>query len=105
MIDHFEEIGQENRNAIFNRLRLRIRKGLRWEGKIIEEVAHQYLIPPDAMFEYGQRIYTELASEFDANHGSPLKKVEAFLSDRYLFRRNSITKRVMFKEVGADIYE
>jgi predicted P-loop ATPase len=102
----FDSLQQEAKDEILVKLRQRIRKGVRWEGKIIEEMAEKYLLPAEEMYEFGQRIYTRFDDEFDAVHGSPLKKVEAFLSDRFQFRRNAITKRVMYRPIGTDdIYE
>lgn len=106
MSDFFSEIRIDDRDEMLTKVRARIRKGLKWDSKVVEELAAHFLIPPEQMNEIGTRMYETFADEFDAVHGSPLKKVEAFLSDRYQFRRNAITKRVVYRPINTDdIYE
>src|SRR5882762_5042258 len=107
MIDHFKEIGHTGREKILHALRSRIRKGQLWEGPIIKEMAIEYIMPPEVMYEYGQRVYKRYDNEFDSINGAPLRKVEAFLSDKYSFKRNAITKRVLYRPVDnlEEIYE
>ena len=106
MNDFFNDIRPDDKEEMLQLIRKRIRQGLPWEGKVITEMAGRFLIPPDNMHEIGVAFYNKFDDEFDAVHGSPLKKVEAFLSDRYQFRRNAITKRVMYRPIGShDIYE
>lgn len=106
MNDVFQSVRPDDKETILKELRKRIRDGKRWEGRIIQEMANEFCLHPDAMFEIGQRIYAKFDDEFDATNGSGLKKVEAFLLDRFQFRRNAITKRVMYRPAGTDdIYE
>lgn len=106
MSDFFDAIPPDDKQEMLDIIRKRIRHGQRWEGKVIEQLAEKFLIPPDNMYEIGLAFYDKFDDEFDAVHGSPLKKVETFLADRYQFRRNAITKRVMYRPLGSkDIYE
>jgi len=106
MSDFFQTVRIDDRDDILNIVRKRIRDGKRWEGPIIQELSEEFCISPENMFEFGEKIYKKFEDEFDAVNGAPLKKVEAFLSDRFQFRRNAITKRVMYRPAGSqDLYE
>lgn len=109
MIDHFDGIDTVGKEKILDAIRGRIRKGIHWQDsrRFIEELADANMMPAEAMFEYGLRIYEKYKNEFDSINGAPLKKVEAFLSDRWSFRRNAITKRVLYRPVDRpeELYE
>lgn len=95
----------EDNETIFNEIRKINRLGKTWDYHQAARIADQFLIDPKKVLTWGQSIYDYFESEHNAYNGSALKKVESFLSDRFSFRRNAITKKVMFREIAAKEYE
>ena len=87
----------EDSQTIFNAIRTINREGKKWTPEEASIVAAQYLIAPDQVFRWGERIYDHFKEEHNAYHGSIIHKVEAFLSDRYSFKRNALTRQVFIR--------
>lgn len=94
-----------DKDQVFNAIRTLNREGKPWDMAEANMLANHYLMPPAQVYDWGIRLYQHFILEHGASNGTIVQKIEVFLSDRFTFRRNDITRKVMMHTKGSLIEE
>lgn len=92
---------QEDKRKIFVHIRSLNRNGREWTREAAEMIAVVYLLPPEQIYQWGQQIYEHFPEEHNSHNGTVINRVEAFLSDKWVFRRNALTRKVMMRGIHS----
>lgn len=83
---------------LIDKIKDRNRAGDPWNRKAADEIAQVLLINIDKVYEIGRVYYQTNRHEFGVNSAPLLKKIEYFLGERYEFQRNSVNKKVFYRD-------
>lgn len=83
---------------IIEKIRNLNRSGKFWSMKEAEKIGEPLLFNPKQVYSIGKVYYQANKHEFGIDSAPLLKKIEYFLIQRYEFRRNSINKKVFYRD-------
>lgn len=83
---------------LIEKIRARNRSGDFWTFAAAEEIGTALYIEHKRVFEIGRVYYEANKHEFGIDSAPLLKKIEYFLLQRYEFRRNSINKKIFYRD-------
>lgn len=95
----------EDNTNLFAYIRSMNREGKEWTREHAVELSKKYVISQEKVFQWGEQIYNTFKNESDLANGQLVARVEAFLLDRFVFRRNKITRRVLYRPIDSKIFE
>lgn len=96
---------KEEKIAIFTRIRIMNQEGMKWSRIEAMNMADSYMVSAEQIYEWGQEIYDHYKNENNGYSGTTIQRVETFLNERYIFRRNAITKKIVYKDHKATKFE
>lgn len=76
------------------------RSGAFWNSSVADSIGTKLLIDHKKVYEIGRVYYEANKHEFGIDDAPILKKVEYFLLQRFEFRRNSITKKIVYRDLA-----
>lgn len=99
-IDYIRSLSgeQKYKPELIEMIRDRNRSGDPWNKAVADEVAQKILINLEHVYPIGKAYYEANKHEHGVDSAPLLKKVEYFLLQRYDFQRNSINKRVFYRD-------
>ena len=87
--------------SVFAEIRILNREGILWSKEEATTLAVKHSMPDvSKVYNWGVKIYDKFLDEKGAYTGTYIKKLEAFLNDTFLFRRNPLSRSVSYKLVG-----
>lgn len=89
---------QKYPSELIEKIRTHNRSGDFWNSKLADEIGTALYVDHKRVFEIGRVYYEANKHEFGIDNAPLLKKVEYFLLQRYEFRRNSINKKVFYRD-------
>lgn len=93
----------EDRTKIFIHIRTMNRNGKMWDKEAAQMLSDVYLVPVAQVYSWGQQLYDHFKEEHNQLNGTIIDRVEAFLSTKYVFRRNALTRKVMYRQAGSQV--
>lgn len=84
---------------IVTEIRLFNQEGKDWTMEVAERLGRRHGFPVETIYNWGVKIYEKYSSEHGAKFGSIIQKIEFFLNDHYIFRRNVISGDLYWTEV------
>ena len=79
-------------------IRAHNRAGDYWTKKLSDEVGAKVEVDHSKVYEIGRVYYQANTHEFGIDQAPLLKKIEYFLLQRYEFRRNSINRKIFYRD-------
>lgn len=83
---------------LIEKIRTLNRSGDFWTMKVADTIGAELLIEHKRVFEIGRVYYEANKHEFGIDSAPLLKKIEYFLLQRYEFRRNSVNKKIFYRD-------
>lgn len=99
-IDYIRSLGgkQQYPPELLEKIRAHNRAGDSWTKKLSDEIGTAVLVDHHKVYEIGRVYYQTNKHEHGIESAPLLKKVEYFLIERFEFRRNSINKKVFYRD-------
>lgn len=85
-------------DAVIEEIKQMNRQGVKWTDDAADKIAAKLFVNLDAVFKAGKIYYENNKAEHNIQGAPLLAKIENFLTERYDFRRNSITKDVFYRD-------
>lgn len=92
---------QKYPKELIDNIRQLNRGGTYWSMKHADTIGERLLIEHKKVFEIGRIYYDANKHEFGIDDAPLLKKVEYFLLQRFEFRRNSINRRIYYRDKSS----
>lgn len=99
-IEYIRELkGTQKYSAkVIESIQISNRKGEPWNRDLADSIAKEHDLNTNDIYEMGRVYYQAHRSEFKINAAPLLKKIEHFLIQRYDFKRNSINRRIFYRD-------
>lgn len=99
-IDGIRKLTGENKfpPELINDIQEHNKNGDFWSTKLADTLAERHLINRDSVLSIGRVYYEANKHEHGLNSAPQLKKIEYFLLNRFEFRRNSINKKIFYRD-------
>lgn len=100
-----EEARQREIKNVYVAIREFIRSGVSITSIDYVDLAAKHLVDVERIRDIAGRLYEKFGYEFNVNNKPVISKVEAYLTGKYDFRRDSITGEIQIRQPGQQVWK